>query len=291
MPFEDLLAELRELKGSIDRALGEVISRYPCGDIPLIRDAMSYALEGGKRLRGAIVLSTFRSLGGKGDAMPFALAMEMVQAYSLVHDDLPCMDDDDMRRGKPTCHKKFGQAVALLTGDALLTLAFETAASARLSPDRVAAGILTLARGAGAAGMVGGQVLDLHLEAGRGGASETYPTDMVRAMYGLKTGKLFETASALGAILAGADLGEIRRVSCWGSLFGYAYQVLDDLEDLVQGGKEGGKDTLVRRTSPETAREEAAECLRRSLEVADPGWLTANLSRYYLESRLAPRPS
>jgi len=328
-PLDDFLRELESLRKAIDEAMERAISGYPC-DVPLIREAMAYASEGGKRLRGAIVLSTFESLGGRGDATPFALAIEMIQAYSLVHDDLPCMDDAEMRRGRPACHRKYGEAMGVLAGDALLTLAFETAATSDLPPYRVVEGIRALAYGAGAAGMVGGQVLDLgpgtdgspgsasgaHLPGAEGsvteaqvlGAAETGGTreasgswpslndgaDAVRLMYRLKTGKLFETAARLGAILAGAPGDIVRKAGEAGMSFGFAFQILDDIEDASQGGAEDQKDTLPKRISVEKAREEAAEALRRCkklvTECGGPDFLLARLADYYLASKLGLAP-
>lgn len=269
--------ELLVFKKSIDAGLVRTAAEYPCDGIPLIRDAMLYSLEGGKRLRGTVILSLFKDLAGFGDAMPFALAMEMIQAYSLVHDDLPCMDDDDFRRGMPTCHKKYGQAVAVLTGDALLTLAFETAASARISPELTIRGIRALAEGAGAAGMVGGQVIDLQSKPG-----SVFQADAVRAMYRLKTGRLFETSARIGCVLAGAGHSETERISAWGSHFGYAYQILDDLDDMEE---EDDKDTLVKIIGADAVRKEAVESLRKSLECVRPEWLLARLSRRFLEGQ------
>lgn len=319
MSSDNLDQELGFLKESIDKALDAAINGYPC-DVPLIREAMAYSVEGGKRLRGAIVLSTYRSLGGDGDAMPFALAIEMIQAYSLVHDDLPCMDDDDMRRGRPTCHKKYGEAIGVLAGDALLTLAFETAASSDLPPYRVVEGVKALAYGAGAAGMVGGQVLDLQPEAIRCGAcpgdasandpvdvadpadsadpanladpaAQADPADRVRLMYRLKTGRLFETAARLGAILAGAPAKTVERVGEAGMCFGFSYQILDDIEDSAQGGMEDKKTTLPRTISLEKAREEAIGGFQRCKQLTDPGWLLARLADHYLVTKLGILPS
>ncbi|HHX27453.1 MAG: polyprenyl synthetase family protein [Bacillota bacterium] len=293
MSSEDLTRELGLLKESIDKAMGAAVSGYRC-DVPLIREAMAYSAGGGKRLRGAIVLSTYASLGGDGDAMPFALAMEMVHAYSLVHDDLPCMDDDDMRRGRPTCHRKYGEAIGVLAGDALLTLAFETAASSDLPPYRVVEGIRALAYGAGAAGMVGGQVLDLQPGISTGGGPSVHrgsngddPADRVRLTYRLKTGRLFETAAKLGAILAGAPATTVARAGEAGMCFGFAFQIMDDIDDSVQGGSEDQKDTLVKRVSLDAARREAASALERSIRLAGPDWFLARLSKHYLATKLA----
>lgn len=296
--MEDLFKELDCLKASIDEAMEAAVSGYRC-DVPLIREAMAYSTESGKRLRGAIVLSTYKSLGGNGDAMPFALAIEMIQAYSLVHDDLPCMDDADMRRGRPACHKKFGEAMGVLAGDALLTLAFETACTSDLPPYRVVEGIRALAYGAGAAGMVGGQVLDLQPEMSNDRTDEATPADpagqsdpaeRVRLMYRLKTGRLFETAARLGAILAGAPDEIVRRAGDAGMSFGVAFQILDDIEDASQGGTEDQKATLPATISLEKAREEAIMGLQRCQELcrqfAGPDYLLGRLAAHYLVSKL-----
>lgn len=250
-------ASLERYKAIIDLALEEYLSGSKT-DVPVLREAMFYAATGGKRLRGAIVLAVCEELEGViEDALGLAMAIEMVHAYSLVHDDLPCMDDDDMRRGKPSCHRKYGEAVALLCGDALLTAAFEVAANCGMASaaGRIRA-IGILASAAGAHGMVAGQVLDL----GLGGALDT--VDAVTQVYRLKTGRLFEASAKMGAIAALASDEAIQTAGSWGLHFGYAFQIADDLEDLVA---EAGKTTLVQLTSPRDAREEAVESLRASL--------------------------
>lgn len=272
------LEALDRYKVMIDRFLERVPRGFECE--PVLADAAAYALEGGKRLRGSILLSFFETLGGSAeDALGFAAALEMIHAYSLAHDDLPCMDDDDFRRGKPSCHKQFGYATALLAGDALLTAAFEVASTSlrtagpspspgdgelpapkgiTLHCERIVRAIAILSRAAGPSGMVGGQVLDLALEGKSAGA------ERVRDMYYLKTGALFGAAARLGAMLAGASPEAEEAAGRWGSLFGFAYQVLDDIEDLEQSDKEEDKDTLARETSLAAARLEA----RKALELA-----------------------
>ena len=271
-------SHLDRYRALIEARLSDIASAWLTE--PTLKDAMVYALEAGKKLRGAILLSFCEGLGGRTEeALGFAAALEMVHAYSLVHDDLPCMDNDDFRRGKPSCHRQFGFATALLAGDALLAAAFEAAASpgpsglpgpsgswgspaqaaAGLPPGAVARAILVLSRAAGPSGMVAGQVLDLALE-----GKVTCPA-RVREMYVLKTGALFEASARIGAILAGAGEEAERAAGEWGSRFGYAYQILDDLEDQEQSGKEQEKDTLARETSPQAARREAARALGESL--------------------------
>jgi geranylgeranyl diphosphate synthase type II len=198
-------------------------------------EAMRYALlGGGKRLRPLLALAAAEAVGGRPrEALPAALAVEMVHAYSLIHDDLPCMDDDDLRRGRPTCHKVFGEATALLAGDALLTLAFETLAASGLnSPEaarRAGEAALGLARAAGAAGMVGGQILDLALEKG-----SSVSARLVREMEGRKTGQLISAALVCGAILAGGGPAALKTLGRIGCEAGLAFQIKDDL--LNQNG-------------------------------------------------------
>lgn len=252
----------------IDNAIAGIIEDYPWS-LPVLKEAVSYSLFGGKRLRSIILLSACNDLGGSGpDALRFAAAIEMIHAYSLVHDDLPCMDDDDYRRGKPTCHKKFGEAVALLCGDALLTMAFETMLSCKaISIELAVKAAYEIAVAAGPRGMVGGQVMDLLLE----GKTEQHLE--VSGMYKMKTGALFEVSAKAGAILAGAHCHLIDAAARWGRLFGYAYQIIDDIEDSGQGGKEDSKDTLVKELSLKHACKEARDALEKSIQVASiPGF-------------------
>lgn len=263
--------DLNRYRNLVEEALEGYLRANAC--VPALHEAMVYAASGGKRLRGSLVLGVCEDLGGKAeDALGFAAAVEMVQAYSLVHDDLPCMDDDDMRRGKPTCHKQFGEALALLCGDGLLTLAFDVICSANLPPDRVVEGTKVLARAAGPRGMVGGQVMDLALENGLSGP------DPVKKMYRLKTGELFGASACLGAVAAGADANLKEAARAWGLSFGYAYQILDDLEDACEGGKEDSKDTLVKETSAAQAAREAEKAFFLKFDASP---FATGLARHY----------
>ena len=243
MPYRTMLEErLREISGDLK-----------CD--ALFKEAIAYALEGGKRLRGSIVLAFCEALGGSLDlALDFAAAIEMVHAYSLVHDDLPCMDNDDYRRGRLSCHKKYGYATALLVGDALLTLAFEVIASSTAPKEPSMSALGELAQAAGASGMVGGQVMDLALD-----PEDARPQD-IREMYRLKTGAMFRASAAVGAILAGAGDDEVQAARDWGSSFGYAFQILDDFEDAA-GDREKEKAVLARAEKPEEALAEARAAL------------------------------
>lgn len=200
--------------------------------------AMKYSLlSGGKRIRPILLLEFYALCGGKGDnALNFAAALEMIHTYSLIHDDLPCMDNDDMRRGRPSCHKAFGEDTALLAGDALLTLAFKTAAETDGIPaDRVLKAIAVLAENAGISGMVGGQVEDLAFE--KSGAT----IEQLRGMYLKKTSCLLSAGAVCGSILAGADDEELKYAAEYSEKLGLAFQIIDDILDCTSDEKTLGK--------------------------------------------------
>lgn len=206
-------------------------------------DAMAYSLNnGGKRIRPVLTLEFCRLCGGDYEsAIPFALGVEMIHTYSLIHDDLPCMDNDDMRRGKPSSHKVYGEANALLAGDGLLTLAFETVLSAELSADKKAKAALELAKAAGVSGMIGGQVMDLANE----GKSVTL--DAIRATDRLKTGEMIRVAAVMGCIAAGAHEERIKAAEEYCANIGLAFQIVDDILDVTSDdvtlGKPVGSDS------------------------------------------------
>lgn len=202
--------------------------------------AMEYSLlAGGKRLRPALCLA-WSELGGlAGDAaLPSAAALELIHTYSLVHDDLPAMDNDDLRRGRPTSHKVYGEALAILAGDGLLTEAFSLILDnpGGLPPERLIRAASLLARGAGPSGMVGGQAVDMELT-GASGA----PLDALRRLHAMKTGALITAACAMGAALAGADRDFMARAQGYGRAVGVAFQIADDILDVVGDEKAIGK--------------------------------------------------
>lgn len=205
---------------------------------PLIAQAMRYSLlDAGKRVRPMLTLCFCEAAGGDAQsALDCACAVEMVHTYSLIHDDLPCMDNDDMRRGKPSCHKAYGEAEALLAGDALLTLAFETVMSAdKISAQqRVCAG-RELARLSGALGMIGGQVIDLQSE------GEKVGIDTLQRMDEGKTCALIEAACVIGCICAGANEHMISLAREYAHGIGMAFQIVDDILDIVGDEKKLGK--------------------------------------------------
>jgi geranylgeranyl diphosphate synthase, type II len=195
-------------------------------------EAMKYSLmAGGKRLRPALCMIWAEMLGSeRSDVMPFAAGFEMIHTYSLIHDDLPAMDDDDLRRGKPSNHKKFGEAAAILAGDALLTEAFGVMAHTgkRLEAPCVINAVAEAVRAAGSAGMVGGQMLDMEYT-GRGGVT----LEELAAMQAKKTGALITASCVCGAILSGAGEADVDRARRYGAAIGAAFQIVDDILDVV----------------------------------------------------------
>ncbi len=230
--FENFLDEMRAKKDFVEKCLLRFLpatSNYP----PLIHEAMHYTVfNGGKRLRPIMVFEG-AILGGmdREQVIPAACALELIHTYSLVHDDLPAMDDDAMRRGKPTCHMVYGEANAILTGDALLTGAFELLAenlnSPQLKAENLLRAIQVVAGAAGSRGMIGGQVLDLQSE----GRELDFPT--LRKLHSLKTGQLFKAALITGATLSGMNESGILALEQYAGSFGLAFQITDDILDVA----------------------------------------------------------
>lgn len=243
---------------------------------PSFRDALLYPLQtGGKRIRPLLACAAAESVGGTSDdAMDAAIALELVHTYSLVHDDLPAMDDDDERRGRPTVHVVFGEAAAILVGDALLTAAFERIAHA---PPLVR----ELARAAGGAGMVGGQFLDVYRKAP--------DLESLTHLHRLKTGALLRAAVRMGGLAAGADEAQLLTLSRYGAAVGLAFQVADDLLDADEVAAEGGPPSFVRLLGVEGARREALrladEAVSAVQSLPNPLILAA-LARYTVERTL-----
>ncbi len=204
-------------------------------------EAMHYSLLGsGKRIRGVMTLAFCELCGGDTvKALPFAAAIEMIHAYSLIHDDLPCMDDDDLRRGKPSCHVAFGEATALLAGDALLTLAFDTLLNAKhtgdIPNDLLIRAMRELSYAAGVQGMVGGQVIDLESE-----NTEITP-ERLATLDSMKTGALIRAAAVMGCIIAGSTDDIIERARTYAGHIGLAFQIVDDILDVTAAQEELGK--------------------------------------------------
>jgi geranylgeranyl pyrophosphate synthase len=219
-----------------------------------IHRAVRYSLfAGGKRIRPLLVLAAGEAVGGHDDdLMPLACAVEMIHTYSLVHDDLPAMDDDDLRRGKPTCHKVFGEAIAILVGDALLTRAFHLLAEMPSESDANAVrrrlqASAVLGEACGTTGLIGGQVMDLEAE-----GQAVSPAELER-LHRAKTGALLGACVRGGAILGGADEAELARLARYASAVGLAFQVVDDVLDATEGdaqlGKTAGKDAAAEKAT------------------------------------------
>ena len=268
----------------------ELLSYLPEKDgyIDTVVDAMEYSLSaGGKRIRPMLTLAFAKVCGGNAEAaMPFACAIEMIHTYSLIHDDLPCMDDDDMRRGKPTNHKVFGEAAAVLAGDGLLTLAFETVSGEKAQKLNGAEKCLKAARllssRAGAEGMIGGQMIDLESE------NRQVSAERLRIMDSKKTGALIRAACLLGCISAGANEACFEAAATYAEKIGLAFQIVDDMLDVTSDeatlGKpigsdlENNKSTYVSLLGLEECRrltakltDEAIDCL--SVFEGDTGFL------------------
>ena len=207
----------------------------------VIFEACRYsAMAGGKRLRPALVLEFCRLCGGDTQAaLPFACALEMIHTYSLIHDDLPCMDDDDLRRGKPTNHKVYGEAMAVLAGDGLLNLAFETASdpanAAYLSAETQLRAIRALSRASGMEGMIGGQVLDMQAE------QTQISLDQLKTLQELKTGALIGVAAQLGCLIGGASEEQTQAALEYARCIGLAFQIQDDILDIEGDAETFGK--------------------------------------------------
>lgn len=235
-----------------------------------ILNAMRYSLEnGGKRIRPILTLEFCRICGGQiNKAIPYAIAVEMIHTYSLIHDDLPCMDDDDMRRGKPSSHKAFGEANAVLAGDGLLTLAFEVLLSAEDDPAKLVKAGAELAKAAGCSGMIAGQVMDIANE------KRSATLDEIKATDKRKTGELIRIAALLGCICAGASCEQINAAEEYCADIGLAFQIVDDILDVtgdeVSLGKpigsdgENGKSTYVSLLGIEKSTDYAAQLTERA---------------------------
>lgn len=232
----------------------------------IIEDAMKYSLEeGGKRVRPVLVLEFCRLCGGNvEDALPFAAAVEFVHTYSLIHDDLPCMDNDDMRRGKPASHVRFGEANALLAGDALLTHAFACLSKAGLSAEQKIRAVEYLAEFAGANGMIGGQVVDLE------GENKNLAVDELFIMDKLKTAALIKASCVLGCIAAGS-FENLKKAELFAECLGLAFQIIDDILDYLEGNDssdiKSGKSTYVSLLGIDEAKKTADYYTQKALNV------------------------
>jgi len=298
-PTADREAALERLRAEVDAALDRALAPERAWPATIHR-AVRYSLfAGGKRVRPLLALAAGDAVGGRREeTMPLGCAVEMIHTYSLIHDDLPAMDDDDLRRGKPTSHKVFGEAIAILAGDALLTRAFHLMAEVPEGWDgervrrRLRAAAL-LGEACGTTGLIGGQVVDLESEGQRidAGTLET--------LHRAKTGALLEACVRGGAILGGAAEDDLARLGRYASAIGLAFQVVDDVLDATEGaerlGKTAGKDQAAKKATYvsvhglDRARAMAAELRAEALAAVAPlgprGALLADLARLIVDRR------
>src|ERR1700683_1541719 len=263
-------------RAAIEAALEKIL---PAEDAPpqTIHRAMRYSVfAGGKRIRPILCYETGRMFGRNPEgAVRVGCALELIHTYSLIHDDLPALDNDDLRRGKPTNHKVFGEAAAILAGDALLTLAFQTLAMAPVEPQRRLAILAMIAEAAGTdRGMIGGQVADLEAEGKPGDKG------MLEYIHRAKTGALIRASVVAGAIAGGADRNDLGRLMNFGENIGWAFQVVDDILDVEESsaalGKTAGKDQAQQKaTYPALlgltqSREVASELAAKAISELEP---------------------
>ena len=286
---------LSERRETVDAALERFLPSASA-PTPKLLEAMRYSVfSGGKRLRPILALTAYELTGGEGDAvLAPACATELIHTYSLIHDDLPAMDDDDTRRGRPTCHKAFDEATAILAGDALLPLAFEIVArEERLTPERRLAVVAELAAANGLGGMVGGQVADIE------GEGTAVTIEAVEFIHLNKTARPLRAAVLVGALAAGAPPDGILALGVFGEKMGLAFQIADDLLDVTgteeEMGKAVGKDEgrgkltypAAVGVSGATARaEELTEEAVAALDVfGDRAWALREIARFVVERR------
>ncbi len=297
MSQQHLKSQFRIFRSEIEFALKRCVPG-PNKKPAILHRAMRYSLlAGGKRIRPILCLAAAETCGGDHSrALPLACAVECVHTYSLIHDDLPCMDDDDFRRGRPTNHKVFGEAVAVLAGDALLTAAFALTASApaarRFGPADFTA---ELASAAGSLNLIAGQTEDIQAE----GAKKTLSLKALRSIHERKTGALIRSSLVLGAMSADASASKIERLSQFGRLLGLAFQVVDDVLDVTECcevlGKTPGKDARKGKTTYpallglDGAKNEACRLTEAALEALAPlgaqAWFLRKLTEQLLERR------
>ena len=289
------MSDISSLKAHADQvnsALDQLLSGKRSTIAPTLWEAMSYSLlAGGKRIRPTLIMESFKACGGSNveEVIAAAMSIECMHTYSLIHDDLPCMDDDDLRRGMPTCHKKFDEATAILAADALQALSFELLAELPQNSDARIELVRRLALASGAQGMVGGQMLDM--EADAGGVNGVLEVERIHLH---KTGALLCYCCEAGALLAGANEEKLIACSRYGKAVGLLFQIADDILDATatsaELGKSAGKDeaqnkaTYVSLVGLERARELAEEMRDIALEACKPlgaeGAQLASLAHY-----------
>lgn len=284
---------IREINDKV-KLVNEALDRYLPGlnEVPeLIHESMRYSVRaGGKRLRPVLVLASAEAVGGDSlKALPAACALELIHTYSLIHDDLPSMDNDDYRRGKLTNHKVFGESIAILAGDALLTLAFELITLENDVPPEVIVNVIReIATAAGSKGMIGGQVVDILSE------DKTIDADLLKYIHAHKTGALFKASIRTGAMLGGANEDRLRDLTEYAEYLGIAFQITDDILDvegdfLTMGKTVGSDQRKNKSTYPslygmEESKKLAVGAVERSLSVLSKFDEKADILRYIASS-------
>lgn len=273
------LDELEKRAEIINRALDRLVP--PAKEYPaIIHEAVRYSLfAGGKRLRPVLAMAAAEVLGGDlQNILPAACSLELIHTYSLIHDDLPAMDNDDMRRGMPTCHKKYGDAIAILAGDALLTMAFGLITgcpqSGRITPDRLLGVISEISMAAGTTGLIGGQVVDIM------STYERVDGETLRYIHRCKTGAIYRASVRTGAILSGAGDDDLKKLTSYAEHLGVAFQIADDILDIVGDEKSIGKPVKSdiknnKATYPalyglENSKRMAVEEMEKALQAIEP---------------------
>jgi farnesyl diphosphate synthase/geranylgeranyl diphosphate synthase type II len=287
-----VLVDLGADRDAIDAVLDRIGEEWVTGVPAQVSEAVQYSLRGpGKRLRGVLVSFAYRAAGGQGDATMLGAAVEIIHTYSLVHDDLPCMDDDDVRRGRPTTHKVYGTQTATLAGMAMIPLAARClvagATQMRLSTETTASTVDALMRAAGASGMVGGQWRDLEAE------GEALTLDALEMVHRAKTGALVAAAARIGGCAAGASAHAQATLESYGADVGLAFQIVDDVLDMTsttaQLGKTAGRDVALRKSTypsllgVQGAMAHARELVDSECQALDRAGLLTPELRYWAE--------
>lgn len=233
----DIDSYLQTIAALVDNKLSDLIPEQQTAYSPLFQSARYSLLAGGKRLRPVLTVATTEVFGGKQEhALPVACALEMIHTYSLIHDDLPCMDDDDFRRGKPSLHKAFGEGLAVLAGDYLLTYSFETIVNApHLTAEQKVALVSLIAKKSGCKGMIAGQVMDIQAE------GKYIDLSSLKHIHQYKTGALINASILAGGLIAQAAPSELQILNDFGQSIGLAFQIIDDILDVTSSEKKHGK--------------------------------------------------
>ncbi|MCD6167698.1 MAG: polyprenyl synthetase family protein [Caldisericia bacterium] len=278
MMKEEFIEFLKQKKKIVDEELDRILERIKTSPI---YPAISYSIKsGGKRLRPVLLMASYSSFSEENEkkTLPFAVGIELIHTYSLIHDDLPAMDNADTRRGKPSLHKVFGEDLAILSGDALLTLAFEVMSSVdTIKPELTLKCINEVAKNAGIEGMVGGQVMDVMT------SPDETDEELIYYIHSKKTGALIKTALKIGVILAERGEKEISVIEKFGEKVGLSYQILDDIEDARKGTEDEDRLTFPKMFGIEKSKEIASNLLNEAQDVLKELSLKNNILFSFVE--------